>query len=57
MADVFISYKNEDREWAQKVDALIRSAGYTTCEAPPCRLASVTTTELTQSLGVQRQRS
>jgi hypothetical protein len=30
MADVFISYKSEDREWASKVDALIRSAGYTT---------------------------
>ncbi len=30
MADVFISYKSEDREWATKIDALIRSAGYTT---------------------------
>lgn len=30
MADVFISYKSEDRDWAQKVDILIQSAGYTT---------------------------
>jgi hypothetical protein len=30
MADVFISYKSEDREWAEKLDALIQSAGYTT---------------------------
>jgi len=30
MADVFISYKSEDREWAEKVDSLIKSAGYTT---------------------------
>jgi len=30
MADVFISYKSEDREWAKKVDDLIKSAGYTT---------------------------
>lgn len=30
IADVFISYKSEDREWAKKVDALIRGAGYTT---------------------------
>jgi hypothetical protein len=30
MADVFISYKSEDREWAHKIDALIRPAGYTT---------------------------
>lgn len=30
MADVFISYKSEDREWANRVDALIRSSGYTT---------------------------
>lgn len=30
MADVFISYKSEDREWAKRVDALIRSVGYTT---------------------------
>ena len=30
MADVFISYKSEDREWAKKIDALIRGAGYST---------------------------
>ena len=30
MADIFISYKSEDREWAQRLDTLIRSAGYTT---------------------------
>jgi len=30
MADVFISYKSQDREWAEKVDSLIRSAGYST---------------------------
>ena len=30
MADIFISYKSEDRAWAKKIDALIKAAGYTT---------------------------
>jgi hypothetical protein len=30
VADVFISYKSEDRDWAEKFDVLIRSAGYST---------------------------
>jgi hypothetical protein len=30
MADIFISYKSDDREWANKLDTLIKSAGYTT---------------------------
>lgn len=30
MADIFISYKSQDRYWAVKIDALVRSAGYTT---------------------------
>jgi formylglycine-generating enzyme required for sulfatase activity len=29
MADVFISYKKEDRAWAAKLDAALRAAGYT----------------------------
>ncbi|MEZ5957623.1 MAG: toll/interleukin-1 receptor domain-containing protein [Hyphomonadaceae bacterium] len=30
MADVFISYKREDREWAERLDAAIRGIGFTT---------------------------
>jgi WD40 repeat protein len=30
MADVFISYKREDRRWAELVDARLRSAGFST---------------------------
>lgn len=30
MADIFISYKSEDRDWAKKIEALISTAGYTT---------------------------
>lgn len=30
MADVFISYKREDRAWAERVDATLREAGLTT---------------------------
>jgi hypothetical protein len=30
MADVFISYKREDRTWAERVDAALRDAGFTT---------------------------
>src|SRR5690242_4929330 len=30
MADIFISYKSEDKEWAKKIDTLVSSAGYTT---------------------------
>lgn len=30
MADVFISYKREDRAWAERVDIALRDAGYST---------------------------
>lgn len=30
MADVFISYKREDRDWAERVDRALRDAGFTT---------------------------
>ncbi|MGE0828719.1 MAG: toll/interleukin-1 receptor domain-containing protein [Hyphomonadaceae bacterium] len=30
MADVFISYKREDRAWAERVEALVTGAGFTT---------------------------
>ncbi|MFZ4070630.1 MAG: toll/interleukin-1 receptor domain-containing protein [Caulobacterales bacterium] len=29
MADVFISYKKEDRAWTAKLGAALRAAGYT----------------------------